>query len=69
VLLALADNGGPTKTHALGPGSPAVDAGNNNASLTSDQRGTGFPRVIGVAPDIGASEGVDTDRIFANGFD
>jgi len=68
-LLALADNGGPTRTHALGPGSPAIDAGNNNASLTNDQRGPGFPRVIGVAPDIGAFEGVDTDRIFANGFD
>jgi len=68
-LLALADNGGPTKTHALGPGSPAIDAGNNNAALTNDQRGPGFPRVIGIAPDIGAFEGVDTDRIFANGFD
>jgi hypothetical protein len=68
-LLALADNGGPTQTHALGPGSPAIDAGNNNASLTNDQRGPGFPRVVGVAPDIGAFEGVDTDRIFANGFD
>ena len=68
-LLALADNGGPTRTHALSSGSPAVDAGNNNASLTNDQRGTGFPRIIGAAPDIGAFEGVDTDRIFANGFD
>ena len=68
-LLALADNGGPTKTHALAPGSPAVDAGNNNAALTNDQRGSGFPRVIGGAPDIGAFEGVDTDRIFANGFE
>jgi len=69
ILLALADNGGPTKTHALGPGSPAIDAGNNTAALTNDQRGLGFPRVVGVAPDIGAFEGVDTDRIFANGFD
>ena len=69
MLLALADNGGPTKTHALGAGSPAVDAGNNNASLTNDQRGSGFARVLGAAPDIGAFEGVDTDRIFANGFD
>jgi hypothetical protein len=68
-LLALTDNGGPTLTHALGPGSPAVDAGNNNATLTNDQRGSGFPRMIGIAPDIGAFEGVDVDRIFANGFD
>jgi hypothetical protein len=69
LLLPLADNGGPTKTHALAPGSPAVDAGNNSAGLTTDQRGTGFPRILGPMPDIGAYEGVDTDRIFANGFD
>lgn len=69
LLLALADNGGPTKTHALGAGSPAIDAGNNSAGLTTDQRGAGFPRIVGAAPDIGAFEGVDTDRIFANGFD
>ena len=68
-LLPLADNGGPTKTHALGSGSPALDAGNNDASLSTDQRGTGFPREVGAAPDIGAFEGVDTDTIFANGFD
>jgi len=69
LLLPLADNGGPTKTHALGGGSPAVDAGNDNASLSTDQRGTGFPRSVGGGPDIGAFEGVDTDTIFANGFD
>jgi hypothetical protein len=69
MLLALSNNGGPTKTHALGPGSPAIGVGNNSGSLTNDQRGPGFPRVVGVAPDIGAYEGVDTDRIFANGFD
>lgn len=68
-LLALADNGGPTKTHALGAGSPAIDAGNNDAAASFDQRGTGFPRIVGSAPDIGAYEGVDTDTIFANGFD
>lgn len=68
-LLPLADNGGPTKTHALGAGSPAVDAGNNNAALSTDQRGSGFPRIVGGGPDIGAYEGVDTDTIFRNGFD
>jgi parallel beta-helix repeat protein len=68
-LLALADNGGPTLTHALAPDSRAIDAGNNTASLTNDQRGPGFPRVVGIAPDIGAFEGVDNDTIFANGFD
>jgi len=69
LLLPLADNGGPTKTHALGAGSPAVDAGNNSAGGVTDQRGTGFPRIVGPAPDIGAFEGVDDDTIFANGFD
>jgi hypothetical protein len=67
-LLPLHDNGGPTKTHALRPGSPAVNAGNANGD-TTDQRGTGFPRVIGSAADIGAFEGVDVDSIFYSGFD
>ena len=58
LLLPLAANGGPTRTHALAPGSPAIDAGNNLASLASDQRGAGFPRVLGAAADIGAFEGV-----------
>ncbi|HET7064166.1 MAG TPA: choice-of-anchor Q domain-containing protein [Rudaea sp.] len=58
LLLPLAANGGPTLTHGLAPGSPAIDAGNNFASLASDQRGAGFPRVLGVAADIGAFEGV-----------
>jgi len=68
-LLPLHDNAGPTKTHALRPGSPAIDAGNNVNAYTTDQRGTGFPRVIGSAADVGAFEGVDADSIFYNGFD
>lgn len=56
-LLALANHGGPTRTHALSVGSPAVDVGNNVANLTTDQRGAGFPRVLGAATDIGAYEG------------
>src|SRR5262249_59941464 len=47
----LAHNGGPTQTHALRPGSPAIDKGDNGATdpvtgkpLTTDQRGFGFPR-------------------------
>ena len=35
----LADNGGFTKTHALGAGSPAIDAGNPNNCPAIDQRG------------------------------
>jgi len=45
LLGPLADNGGPTLTHALLPGSPAIDAGSdakaNEAGLTRDQRGYG----------------------------
>ncbi|HJT99123.1 MAG TPA: choice-of-anchor Q domain-containing protein [Rhodanobacteraceae bacterium] len=68
-LLPLNDNGGPTKTHALRAGSPAENAGNDVSTYTVDQRGTGYPRVIGPAADIGAFEGVDADSIFYNGFD
>ncbi len=52
----LADNGGPTFTHALLAGSQAIDAGSNPAGLAWDQRGAGFARVIGTAADIGAFE-------------
>ena len=52
----LAANGGATRTHALLPGSPAIDRGNNAAGLAFDQRGAGSPRRIGAAPDIGAYE-------------
>jgi HYR domain-containing protein len=38
MLSALADNGGPTRTMALNPGSPAIDAG-VAAGATTDQRG------------------------------
>src|SRR5262249_29083085 len=58
LLGPLANHGGPTWTHALLPGSPAIDAGSNPANLTTDQRGLGFPRVIGSAADIGATEGI-----------
>jgi len=67
-LAPLANNGGPTQTHELLSGSPAIDAGNNNLGLSNDQRGTGFPRLVGGGPDIGAVEAND-DLIFANGFD
>jgi hypothetical protein len=55
-LAPLADNGGPTQTCALLAGSPALNSGSNPAALTSDQRGTGFGRAVGTAPDIGAYE-------------
>lgn len=62
----LAANGGPTPTHALLPGSPAIDAGNNcvidlscgtanpPVAVTTDQRGN--PRPAGPTVDIGSVE-------------
>jgi len=50
----LANNGGPTLTMALLPGSPAIDAGNTSVASATDQRG--FPRPAGLAADIGAFE-------------
>ncbi|CAN5392064.1 hypothetical protein BH11PLA2_BH11PLA2_23420 [soil metagenome] len=55
-LAPLASNGGPTPTHALLNGSAAVNAGSNPAGLVNDQRGSGFGRSVGTAPDIGAFE-------------
>jgi CSLREA domain-containing protein len=68
LLGQLLNNGGPTQTHALLPGSPALNAGNNcvltnscpsnnlGFNLTTDQRGTGFNRKVGSQVDIGAFE-------------
>ncbi len=55
-LAPLANNGGPTQTMALLPGSLAINAGNPNYSgpLTTDQRGQ--TRVQGGRLDIGAFE-------------
>ena len=50
----LANNGGPTLTMALLPGSPAIDAGDTSLAPATDQRG--FPRPAGLAADIGAFE-------------
>ncbi len=59
LLGPLAVNGGPTRTHALLTGSPAIDKGSNPNSLTTDQRGAGFARVSGLGADIGAFEVVN----------
>ena len=58
LLGPLADNGGPTLTHALLPGSPAINAGDPGAASLPefDQRGPGFPRVAAGRIDIGAFE-------------
>ena len=55
LLGPLAANGGPTPTHALLDGSPAIDAGNPDACLrTTDQRGIERPQGDGC--DVGAFE-------------
>ena len=53
LLVALADNGGPTQTMALSLGSPAIDAYDANCPAT-DQRGITRPQ--GAHCDIGAFE-------------
>ncbi|MEL7500230.1 MAG: choice-of-anchor Q domain-containing protein, partial [Planctomycetota bacterium] len=66
VNLALSDNGGPTLTHALSPGSLAINAGSNELAvdadgnpLAFDQRGADFDRVFGGTVDMGAFELVE----------
>jgi predicted outer membrane repeat protein len=64
LLGPLQDNGGPTPTHALLPGSPAIDGGNDGLNLyPTDQRGAprlvdnpGVPNASSDACDIGAFE-------------
>ncbi|HSB00776.1 MAG TPA: choice-of-anchor Q domain-containing protein, partial [Anaerolineales bacterium] len=53
-LGVLADNGGPTQTMALLPGSPAIDAGDAASCPATDQRGISRPQ--GGGCDIGAFE-------------
>jgi len=50
----LADNGGPTRTHALLLGSPAIDAASTPGCPSTDQRGVLRPQ--GAACDIGSYE-------------
>jgi hypothetical protein len=63
MLGPLQDNGGPTFTHALLTGSPAIDAGDPNFDpnvfnppMLYDQRGVGYNRVAHGRIDIGAFE-------------
>jgi CSLREA domain-containing protein len=53
-LEPLAGNGGQTQTHALAPGSPAVDAGDDATCPAADQRGVARPQ--GAHCDAGAFE-------------
>ncbi|PWU18269.1 MAG: hypothetical protein C5B50_09575 [Verrucomicrobia bacterium] len=66
MLGPLQDNGGPTFTHALLCGSPAIDQGRNFSASATDQRDVGFARTVidptltkppgGDGTDIGAFE-------------
>jgi hypothetical protein len=75
ILSPLANNGGPTQTHALVVGSPALDMGNYAACLAApvyglDQRGQS--RTVGSVCDIGSFEVQPIsipENIFTDGFE
>ena len=58
MLGPLQDNGGPTSTHALLPGSPAIDTGDPNFTPPPlyDQRDSPFVRVFNNRIDVGSFE-------------
>ena len=64
----LAFNGGPTRTHALGATSPALDVGSNSIGYAFDQRGPTYARGADGNPDIGAYES-NGDHIFGDSID
>jgi len=74
----LRDNGGPTFTHALLSGSPAIDNGNDSFGALYDQRGsaatngdrnyTRFSGLTAIA-DIGAYEVQQNDIVFNTNFE
>src|SRR5205823_14421867 len=59
----LQNNGGPTQTVGLLVGSPAIDKGTSiglTGQLTTDQRGSGFPRLVDNSAIQNASRGDGT---------
>jgi len=82
LLGPLRDNGGATLTHALYSGSPAIDAGADDAAIAYDQRGgpqpvpdpippppLAYARDSGAHADIGAYETQQRDAIFSGGLE
>ncbi len=61
MLGPLQNNGGPTSTHGLLPGSPAIDKGKNFSGSTTDQRGTPFARTYDDPAIANATGGDGTD--------
>jgi predicted outer membrane repeat protein len=55
-LGTLANNGGPTQTIALLPGSPAIDKGSNSFVTAGETDQRGFSRVVNGTVDIGSFE-------------
>jgi hypothetical protein len=76
MLAPLADNGGPTLTHAILPGSPALDGGAvvTGTPLGFDQRGNPFQRMVDgtgdgvVRIDVGAYESQGVPSFSAGDF-
>jgi hypothetical protein len=74
LLGPLAENGGPTRTHALQPGSQAIDAGDPAALAgagsvpTSDQRGVPFIRIYNGGGDLSARIDIGAYEVQAPGI-
>jgi len=58
----LQDNGGPTQTMALLPGSPALDQG-KNFGVTTDQRGLPRPTDLAGVPNASGGDGSDIGAV------
>jgi hypothetical protein len=66
LLGVLQDNGGPTFTRALLPGSPAIDKG-DSGGLTTDQRGSSRPIDLAGIVNANGGDGSDIGAFEVNG--
>lgn len=68
-LGGLVNNGGPTSTIALSSTSPALDAGSCTTSgVTTDQRGSGYPRPVDLSGFADAGDGCDSGAYEMQGY-